>query len=265
MLLARICEAITRKTDVEVAILSDLQPDSEFFHRNSIIKKVRNHTSIARYQSSIALQFGARSTQIQEKVATQMRQLSSISLVMDLKTILLRDLTISTTNIGLLEFEFGDWAIANWLQTVWESCSIETDFNSAFSPALTLSENSHIFFCQYTYSRCSALLRLTNLPNDIGQTVETWLNDKKLLLRQERSLIEQIISTIDEWEDKPPLESAIALSQTFQNFYQSCQIVKYEAVDRQIAQCRLALVMITHRLLKQLLEQGLGVLAPETL
>lgn len=265
MLLEKICAAITRKTDAKVAIFPDLKPNSELFHRNPIVKKVRNHTSIALYRSSIALQLGSESTQIQEKIATQIKQLSSIPSIADLKTLLLRDLTISTTSIGLLEFEFGDWAIANWLQTVWKSCTVENDFNSAFSLDSLLSENSHLFFCQYTYSRCSALLRLTNPSNDIGQTVEIWLNAKKLLLRQERSLIEQIIFTIDEWEEKPPLESAIALSQTFQSFYQSCQIVKYETIDRQIAQCRLALVMITHWLLKQLLEQGLGVVAPETL
>lgn len=265
MLLVEICQAITHKTDANVPIFLDLELNSENFCRELVVKKVKNQTSIACYRSAIALQFGAESTLIREKIAQFFQTSAVISSEMDLKAILLRNLTISTTNIGLLEFEFGDWAIANWLQTVWESCWVENDSKSAFSRDLTLSENPQIFSCQYTYSRCAALLRLTDPSKGVGQTVETWLRDKKLLLGQERFLLEQIITTIDEWEEKPPLESTIALSQRFQGFYQSCQVVKYEVVDFQVAQCRLALVMITHWLLKQLLEQGLGVLAPETL
>jgi len=270
----RICEAITPKTDVEIHTFSIDDRDSEQnlrnfqpFDQKSALKKVKNQTSLALYRSSIALQLGAKSSRTHEKIAAQVvhffQSLPSNLASVDIENILLRDLTISTTNIGLIEFEFGDWAIASWLQTVLQTCL--ADSSSAFLASRVPSENSQVFFCQYCYARCSAVLRLTNPSILIGQSVETWLTNKKLLLRQERSLITQIIETLDEWEDRAPLKSAIALCEAFQQFYQTCQIVKYDNVDPQIAQCRLALVMITHWLLKQLLEQGLGVFAPETL
>lgn len=269
----KICQAISLKADVDRTIqaaidttLGEKALSSRLFRQRSILKKVRNQTSVALYRSSIALQIGAESTQIREKIATQIAQFFRSSAfdssAPDNETIHLSDLTVSINNIGLLEFEFGEDAIAQWLQLVLNACSSEPNPNSAFPPSLMLSGNSLIFFCQYTHARCSTLLRLIEMPKDI---TGIYLEDQKLLLRQERSLIEQIITTLDEWEDSTPLEAAVALSQTFQEFYQFCQIVKYDTVNPQIAQRRLALVMITHWLLKQLLEQGLGVLAPETL
>ncbi|MGG6265289.1 DALR anticodon-binding domain-containing protein [Leptolyngbya sp. AN03gr2] len=276
LLLVTICEAITPKTDVEAGNFSIDDPDFEQklsglqpFSQKSVLKKVKNQTSLALYRSSIGLQLGAESMQIREKITSQVvhffQSLQSNLASADIESILLRDLTISTTNIGLVEFEFGEWAIAHWLQAVLQACLAEPDFNSAFSANRVPSENPQVFFCQYCYARCSALLRLTSPSILIGQTVELWLTDKKLQLGQERSLIMQIIETLDEWEDETPLKSAIALSETFLHFYQTCQIVKHDTIDPQIAHCRLALVMITHWLLKQLLERGLGVFAPETL
>ncbi|BAU10602.1 putative Arginyl tRNA synthetase, anticodon binding [Leptolyngbya sp. NIES-3755] len=276
LLLVGICEAITPKTDVEVESFSidDRVFKQKFrkfqhFDQKSALKKVKNQTSLALYRSSIALQLGAESAQNRAEITSQVvhffQSLPSNLAAVDIENILLRDLTISTDSTGLIEFEFGEWAIAHWLQTVLQGCLVEIDSNSGFLTSRTPSEHPQIFYCQYSYVRCSAILRLTNPSILIGQTVETWLIDKKLLLRQERSLVTQIIETLDEWEDKTPLKSAIALSEAFQLFYQSCQIVKYDTIDPQIAQCRLALVMITHWLLKQLLEQGLGVFAPETL
>ncbi len=248
-------------------------PNFDHFRQSPVLKRVKNQTSVAVYRSSIALQLGARSPQFRQQVAYQVVQFFQAppfnSLEGDIEKALLSNLTVSAPETGQLEFEFGDLAIAVWLQTVLQNSSSPRDFNSAFSLNRALSENSQIFFCQYSYARCTALLRLINQPDFIGQTIdsgaELWLRNHKLLLSQERSLVAQIITTLDQWEDGAALETAIALSQTFQTFYQTCQIVKYDCIDRQIAQCRLALVMITHWLLKQLLEQGLGVLAPETL
>lgn len=280
LLLVKIYEAIYHKTDVGVANQpienpsSRLdQPNFDRFRQSSVLKRVKNQTSVAAYRSSIALQLGAESPQFRQDVAYQVVQFFQSSPFNSSETniekILLRNLTVSTSEAAQLEFEFEDFATAVWLQTVLQDACSPRDFNSAFSLSRPLSENSQIFFCQYSYARCSALLRLVNPSDLISQTIsksaEIWLRESKLLLNQERSLAAQIVTTLDQWEDGTALKTAIALSQTFQTFYQTCQIVKYDRIDRQIAQCRLALVMITHWLLKQLLEQGLGVLAPETL
>jgi len=280
LLLLKIYEAIYPKADVQVANRAIAIPSFEprplnfnVFQQKPILKKVKDSTSVAQYRSSIALELGAKSTQTPQEIGDQFVQFfqasPSNSPEADLEKILLRDLTVSSTEAGQLEFEFGDLAIAAWLQTVLQACvSRLQNSNSDFASSRQLSENPQIFACQYSYARCAALLRL--IPLDlIHQSTQggmgIWLKDNKLLLAQERSLVAQIVTTLDEWEDSSVLKSAIALSQAFQFFYQNCQIVKCVAHNRQIAQCRLALVMITHWLLKQLLEQGLRVLAPETL
>ncbi|MBD1842000.1 hypothetical protein H6F89_00950 [Cyanobacteria bacterium FACHB-63] len=239
------------------------------FQQLSVPKQVRNQTAIALYHSSIALQIGAGSTQITQQIAGQIidffRSSPFDSAKAEIEKRLLRNLTVRATEAGQLEFEFGAIAISAWLQVVLQHCSsqaLERQSNAA--SAQTLSKNPEIFFCQYSYARCAALLRLVDSQPLISQET-IWLRDGKLLLHQERSLTAQIVTTLDTWEEAAALKSAIALSQAFQAFYQNCQIVKYDTIDREIAQCRLALVMITHWLLKQLLEQGLGVLAPETL
>lgn len=282
LLLLKICEAIYHKTDVQVAndAIADLKtppelPNPVLFQQRSILKKVKNPTSVAVYRSSIALQLAPESPQTRQEMAYQIvhsfQSLLFNSSRMEIERLLLRDLTVSTTEAGQLEFEFGDLAIANWLQVVLQHCRIQpplvSDSNSAFSTSHGLSENPQIFLCQYSYARCAAILRLIDLSNFMGQTVETaiWTRDGQLLLSRERTLTAQIVETLDGWEQESSLKLAIALSQVFQTFYRDCQIVKYDTVDRQIAQCRLALVMITHWLLEQLLEQGLGVLAPKTL
>ncbi|MBW4440248.1 MAG: hypothetical protein KME10_03220 [Plectolyngbya sp. WJT66-NPBG17] len=280
LLLVKIYEAICRKSDVQVAnrAIDDPNsepnpPDFELFRQKHVLKQVKNQTSVAVYQSSITLQLGAKSTQTRKDIAYQVAQFFQTSPFNpsegDIEKILLRDLTVSASEAGQLRFEFGDLAIAHWLQMVLRNSPLVRDSNSAFRLSGELSENSQIFFCQYSYARCAAILRLINPSDHTDQTVEIgavlWLRNGNLLLNQERSLVAQIVRTLDEWEDGTALKSAIALSQAFQTFYQTCQIVKYDEIDRSIAQCRLALVMITHWLLRQLLEQGLSVLAPETL
>jgi len=274
-------EVISLEADVQEAnratSTSSFEPkpnDFSLFRQKPILKKVKNSTSVAYYRSAIALELGAKSTQTPQQIGDRIVQFfqasPSNSSEGDLEKILLRDLTVSSTEAGQLEFEFGDLAIAAWLQIVLQACVSSTqNSNSAFASSCQLSENPQIFACQYSYARCAALLRLTNPLDLINQSAEDsggiWLQDNRLLFTQERSLVAQIVTTLDEWEDSSALKSAIALNQAFQIFYQNCQIVKYATHDRQIAQCRLALVMITHWLLKQLLEKGLGVLAPETL
>ena len=276
LLLLQIYQAIYQKREVQVAndsinypnIEPDL-PNYKVFQQSSILRKVTNQTSVATYRSTIALQLAAKSTQTRTEIAAQIVQFfqrfSLNSSEGNIEELLLRDFTVSNTESGQLEFAFGDSAIALWLQTVLDECTtVSENPNAAFLGAL--AEDPQIFFCQYSYARCAAICRLVNTSKFMRQRVEIeWLRDGKLLFRKERSLVSQIVTTLDDWETGEVLKNAIALSRAFQVFYRDCQIVKYETVDPQIAQGRLALVMITQWLLKRLLEKGLSVLAPETL
>lgn len=236
------------------------------FQQLRSLKQVKNQTSIALYRSSIALQLGAGSRQNTERIVSQIscffQSLPFDSGQTEIEKRLLSDITVSATQRGQLEFEFGETAIAVWLQVVLQHCTAD-ELESETALGEMLSDSPEIFFCQYSYARCAALLRLN--PQNLSAQAVTWLTDGKLLLNRARSLTTQIVTTLDTWEEDTALKNAIALSQAFQAFYQNCQIVKYDTIDFEIMQCRLALVMITHWLLKQLLEQGLGVLAPETL
>jgi hypothetical protein len=277
LLLLRICEAICLKRDVQVANSSTTDPEFQIKQRNvkllpasSILKHVKTTTSVVAYSSSIALQLRANPAQISAEITDQIVHFLQNSSDGKIEKLLLRDFTVATTETGRLMFKFSDRAIAIYMQGLLTYCILqpteapkEVSFNQKFSG------DSKTFLCQYSYARCATLIRLKSIPICIGKSVENdsaiWLKNCKLFLSQEAELLAQIITTVDEWQDKSPLALAIALSEAFQRFYRSCQIVKYDTVNPELAQCRLGLVMITHWLLKQLLENGLGISAPETL
>jgi arginyl-tRNA synthetase len=275
LLLLKICEAISLRKDVEVANhsieSSDLQTklqDTRLLAPHSILKRVKSETSVAAYSSAIALQLATESTQTPAEIADQilyfMNSSPSDSSGRETEKALLRDLTVSNTETGRLVFEFGDRAIATYLQKTLAQClmqPIEIPHHPNCSPQRKSPQQSEIFLCQYSYARCTALIRINPLSNHIGKSVENdsaiWLKEGKLLLQKELNLLKQVITTLDEWEETSAPTLAIALSEAFQQFYRDCQIVKYNTVNLQLGQCRLALVMITHWLLKQLLEQGI--------
>jgi arginyl-tRNA synthetase len=283
LLLLKICEAISLQEEVEVANQSiddlDFQRnryDIRLLAPRSTLKRVKSETSVVAYASTIALQLAAKSsttpTEIADKIIHFLQHSLSNLSGEEIENQLLRDLTVTYLEPGRLVFEFSDRAIAAYLQEILSHCTDEPNRASDRS-FLRLkresSSHSKIFLCQYSYARCAALIRMASRPNHIDKSVENhsakWLNEGKLLLQKELELLAQIITTLDEWEEKDALTLAIALSEAFQTFYQNCQIVKYDTINLQVAQCRLALVMITHWLLKHLLEQGIGVVAPETL
>lgn len=280
LLLLRIYQSIYLRRDVDVTNYLIVNPNFRAEQRNirllaphSILKRVKTATSVATYSSAIALQLGLEAPQIREEIADYLvhfaQHSDSNSWQEDIERLLLRDLTVSATPSGQLVFEFGDRAIARYLQGILTYCLPQTDVAPSQRPSQKYSGNSKIFGCQYSYARCAALIRMQSIPNCIGENVENdcaiWLKNHKLFLTQETALLAQVLTTLDEWEQKPALDLAMALSEAFQQFYRDCQIVKYDTINLQLAQCRLALVMITHWLLKQLLEAGLGVLAPEML
>ena len=165
------------------------------------------------------------------------------------------------------------------------------------------NDSSDLFEVQYAHARCCSLLRLaqqegliqlrqvnpfswqistpTPVPwlqfTSTGSTAAQTCNQKgqvggqlRLLQPAEQLLISQLVTLLDELccstRQRPVLKLAIALSQAFQNFYRTCRIWgEVKATERQLAQARLGLVLISRSLLRFMLQDLLGVSAPEEL
>ncbi|MFM6209829.1 DALR anticodon-binding domain-containing protein, partial [Planktothrix sp.] len=146
------------------------------------------------------------------------------------------------------------------------------------------------FQIQYSHARCCSLLRLAerehlitlakpNLMTESSITMGSisspipWLNHQNQLQftqSYDYQLLTQLVVIIDalilfsatsNW-----LKLAVQLSDSFQQFYRYCRIwgeVKQNTPE--LAQARLGLVSITQFLLRILLEEKLGIMAPEEL
>ncbi|MBW4541802.1 MAG: hypothetical protein KME43_22045 [Myxacorys chilensis ATA2-1-KO14] len=282
LLLAQIDEAIRLWGDVLVTKRS-LHPTSiranalvsGLLHSIDVVKRVPSETLISTYRSAIALKLASRFDYSAMHIASQLVEIlySDDTKIPGMSTILarllLRDLTVTVVSSGFLEFRFCDRAIATWLHSLidlkdedlrYGSFEI-TQNNSDFD-----SGSSKVFFCQSTHARCCALLRLARQSDLDSIEQACWLNSLDQLLLQEsveRKLLSQFIAVTDGFLDNNFLEMAVALSHAFHQFERSCHIVgASQALNRHLLQCRLGLVMITHRLLRSLLEQKLGVPAP---
>lgn len=287
LLLAKIDEAIRLWGDVLVTKRSVCPAsiglnvlNSRLLRSIDVVKRVPSETLLSTYRSAIALKLASQFDYPAEQIA---KQLTEILYSIDTKIpgmkavlvgLLLRDLTVTVVSPGFLEFRFGDRAIATWLQSLinlededlrcgsLEEVGSNSDFNF---------HSSNVFFCQSTHARCCSLLRLarqSDLSSSDLYSIERsyWLIGQDQLLLQEtaeRRLLSQLIAVTDGWIENNSLEMAVALSHAFHQFDRSCRIVGVsQALDRQLLQCRLGLVMVTQRLLRSLLEQKLGVPAP---
>ncbi|MFM7408850.1 MAG: DALR anticodon-binding domain-containing protein [Cuspidothrix sp.] len=141
------------------------------------------------------------------------------------------------------------------------------------------------FSIQYAHARCCSLIRhgyqeglIQLVPTVTGMetTVQSipWLNsDQKLYLQHsdESFLIYQLVKVVDDlamtnggsrnWE-----KAGKKLGQAFERFWGSCRIwgeVKINSLE--LAQARLGLVMATQLVLKSVLEDKLGIIAPREL
>ena len=196
----------------------------------------------------------------------------------------LQNFTVKVVAPNLIHLQLNDRAIAAWLQ--YFAQTPPRVFRTPNPP----SPNSKLFYVQYAHARCCSLLRLADRYGAIALNSPSpeispnffslksphpipWLDsDQKLRLLHpaECSLITQVLTLPDDlykgavtthpvdWE-----KSAHTLSRVFLNFYSQCRIwgeVKTE--NPQLAQARLGLIMATQPLLRSLLEDFLGVLAP---
>ncbi|EAZ92794.1 arginyl-tRNA synthetase [Crocosphaera chwakensis] len=171
--------------------------------------------------------------------------------------------TVTLLDPGWLEFTLCDRRLSLWLQS-WQSFAYPRK-------RFTLKSRNHDNLCplEYTYARCCTLLRLGDkeglikLEKEIFEPYQWPLSTSQpipwssLVLNQfERSLISQIITTVDRLENKSnrdEIKLGLALSETFLSFERYCRIFgKISGHNSHLSQARLGLVAIT-----QLLLQGL--------
>ncbi len=207
-----------------------------------------------------------------------------------------------TTDVrdGWIQFDFSDTGLATWLQRLnqWSAPTqgTENPGNSqnrqkvlSTLPA-TFASTEDLFRLEYAHARCCSLLRLADReqlihlsePSWSGaiadrQIIEPnpipWLSDRhqlRLVHVTERTLITQLISTLDTLSDFPGqtqpgqlVKLATGLSQDLLIFYSANRIwSEIKTENLALAQARLGLIRATQNVLKFLLEEGLGILAP---
>ncbi len=185
---------------------------------------------------------------------------------------------------GMIQFQLTDQGLAVWLQKFSQMPPSE----SAFVKFDTVYQT--FFAIQYSHARCCSLLRLADrdriitLHSSSRETTPTifslltpnpipWCDqggNLRLVHIAERQLISQLLTTLDarcncgrqpQWD-----KLANRLSQAFQDFYAQCRIwgeVKRDTPE--LAQARLGLILITQSILRFMLQEKLGAIAPPEL
>jgi hypothetical protein len=290
LLLAKIHKAVDLWMDCKVAKQTNCTEDKRVFiettrllNAKDSLKRVKKSTSVVGYQSPIALKLAASwqrnitKTVLEITEIFQALPLCSPEKEIEFASQLFRDLTVKPTEVGLLELEFGDRAIASWLQAMVDRREISPDRSLRKHSAFDLKalDRRTLFLCQQSYARCGSLLRMAEAGKLLSPTeiqALPWLTPlEKLRFPQasDLALIREIVTVVDELGDErglTPLKLVVSLSQQFQHFHRDCRIFgEIAAKDRSLAQARLGLVMITHSLLRVILEECLEVCAPDNL
>ncbi len=203
--------------------------------------------------------------------------------------------TIEVVPPGWIDFYLTDQGIAAWLQSLislpveWEM-GIRVNEGSVYlnSPLPHSPTVPCLFPIQYAHARCCSLLRLghqeglitlsTHTPIEMQakslrwQVIEPnpipWLNGERqlyLVHPDERHLIVQLLGILDELStcNQP---AGIKFAEAMESFYRRVRIFDEVKIQQpQLAQARLGLVAVTRLLLQSLLENWLGVCAPEEL
>jgi hypothetical protein len=300
LLLLKLHEAICLWGDVEV--LSDANRDTkpepevpkiELFEAKDALKRVIRNTSVATYLSPIALKLSAAYAQPLPKILRHLAESMSRSQgnsgaeQQEPMLRILRDLTVETTEAGILEFKVSDRAIATWLKFLIDTklsfldrgASVSTGFTEfsqsyrclkaeggGVKPLIpkntqnTDSADVEILKSQFAHARCGSLLRLAPVQAIAWLTDEGRLN---LTEAAERGLLSEIISVLDGLSsEQDPLKLLKGLTQAFEKCDRACRFgVDVQLKTLYLKQCRLGLVMITQALLKHLLEEKLGRVA----
>ncbi|MBD2726495.1 glutamate acetyltransferase [Nostoc sp. FACHB-892] len=199
---------------------------------------------------------------------------------------------------GWIHFELTDSTLATWLQSLIERSlggageagepgEDERDEEDKANNQCAMSDS--LFAVQYAHARCCSLVLLAHregliklrepVPNTspafwdvISPNPLPWLNgDGRLRLNHpnERRLIAELVKVVDniecadikgsvKWE-----KVALSLSQAFENFWSNCRIWgEVKITSPELTQARLGLLMATQSVLRFVLEESLGIIAP---
>lgn len=200
-----------------------------------------------------------------------------------------QDFKIQVVSPGWIHLEVTHPLLAAWLQSLAIKEAIE-----AREAGGEITPSSSLFTAQYAHARCCSLVRLAILEGLIQQgepnqddsesskqrllsSILTpnpipWLNcDEKLRFHHPASyrLINELVRVVDSlafpnlggsvnWE-----KAATRLSGAFETFWCKCRIFgEVKTASLELAQARIGLVLATQSVLKFLLEEKLGIIAP---
>lgn len=198
---------------------------------------------------------------------------------------------------GWIYLKLSDALLATWLQSLAvgnldEAGEMGRKEILITNPKCKVLNTSRLFAIQYAHARCCSLVLLAHregliklrepLPDGSstsGSVILTeqipWLDcDEKLRLNHpdESYLITKLVQVVDDlmspdlggsvnWE-----KAGLNLSQAFENFWSKCRIWgEVKICSPELAQARLGLVMVTQSVLRFLLVEKLGVVAPDEL
>lgn len=192
--------------------------------------------------------------------------------------------TIEVVPPGWIDCHLTDQGIAAWLQSL---LSLPVDGQRVYlNSPLSLRSTTDVFPLQYVHARCCSLLRLGHYeglitlspPPEERQTKSLtwqvmapdpipWMDERQMSLvhPNERHLIAQLLGMLDELSSSGQ-PTGIKLVEAMDSFYRRVRIFdEVKTQQPQLAQARLGLVAVTRLLVRSLLENQLGVYAPEEL
>lgn len=213
-----------------------------------------------------------------------------------------KDFKTQVVSPGWIHLEVTHPLLAAWLQNIAlgetafrreRSVEPRSPNGEEMTPSSPLFSSSTLFTAQYAHARCCSLLRLAILEGLIQQGEPNeddsensnerllssivipnpipWLNCDQICFNHPASyrLMNELVRVVDSlacpdlgrslnWE-----KAATALSQAFETFWCKCQIFgEVKTTSPKLAQARIGLVLATQSVLKFLLEEKLGMIAP---
>ncbi|MBW4428707.1 MAG: glutamate acetyltransferase [Nostoc desertorum CM1-VF14] len=206
----------------------------------------------------------------------------------------LTDSTLATWLQSLVKGS-GEWGVGNGKRTCPQFSQVPLSpcplvpLLPAPRPSYPCPMPNSLFAVQYAHARCCSLVLLAHregliklrepVPNTspafwdvISPNPLPWLNgDGRLRLNHpnERRLIAELVQVVDniecadikgsvKWE-----KVALSLSQAFENFWSNCRIWgEVKITSPELTQARLGLLMATQSVLRFVLEESLGIIAP---
>jgi len=273
--------------------IADLYRDTQLTLETIPVQRCSYDTDIV-YTCAIALKLAAISQLQAIDIANQLVSALGENLYCPAQGIYL-NFKVEVVSSGWIYFRLQDESLASYLQQLifLEERKIVRWADGEMGGTRVGTDN--FFLMQYAHARCCSLLRLAHrqdlirlsdanctnssdsqfpipqFPFPIPWLKEAQGSDGKVLQLRlvhpaERHLIAQIVDVQDALSNQSQLQGvklARDLSKAFEKFYSNCRIWgKVKSQTLKLAQARLGLVAVTQILLRSLLQEHLGVLAP---